>query len=140
MGKTIIKNWRPITLLDVSYKIPAKYWPLELWIYSANLLALPNQDLKGRCILGNIISSWEAIEWVVTSNKNTKNILLHFSKANDRVEWSFFMMTIEAFGFPSGIFQILRTLFNDGVAQVDDNGYRVVLLCQDYVEFTYIFL
>lgn len=87
--KALIKNWRPITLLDVSYKILAKILALRLvHILPKFVSATQTSFIKGRYILENLITSWEAMEWAKCSHQTSTMLLLNFEKAYDRVEWN----------------------------------------------------
>jgi hypothetical protein len=121
--KTFIRNWRPITLLNVSYKILAKVMALRL----VNLLpkfvnSTQTGFIKGRYILENLITSWEAMDWSRYSHQNSAMLLLDFEKAYDRVEWKFILMMLEAFGFPPFFRNIVAMLLKDASAQVEVNG------------------
>lgn len=61
--KSLIKNWRPITLLNVSYKILAKVLALRIENVLPKFI-FPTQIgfIKGRFILENIITSWEVMD------------------------------------------------------------------------------
>ena len=121
--KTLIRNWRPITLLNVSYKILAKIMALRL----VNILpkfvnSTQTGFIKGRYILENLITSWEAMEWSKCSHQNSAMLLLDFEKAYDRVEWRFILMMLEAFGFPPSFCNTVQVLLSDASAQVEVNG------------------
>ena len=59
-----ICNWRPITLLNVSYKIIAKALALKIGHMLPSIVH-PEQTgfIKSRYILDNIIAIWEGMEW-----------------------------------------------------------------------------
>lgn len=65
--------------------------------------------IKGRHILDNLITSWEAMEWEKISNQDVSMFLIDFEKAYDRVEWEFILMMLEAFGFPSNFVRFFRS-------------------------------
>ena len=64
----IITNWRPITLLNVSYKIIAKALALKLHPLLP-LIVRPEQTsfVQGRYILDNVIAVWEGMQWAQSS-------------------------------------------------------------------------
>ena len=55
--------------------------------------------IKGRFILENLVTSWEAMHWAKADNQNSSMILLDFEKAYDRIEWHFVIAVIKQFGF-----------------------------------------
>lgn len=60
--KTLVKNWRPITLLNVSYKIMVKVLAKRLENVLPKVIN-PTQTgfVKGRYILENLLTSWEVM-------------------------------------------------------------------------------
>lgn len=78
--------------------------------------------IKGRYILENIITSWEAMEWSHVSSQDTAMFVLDFEKAYDRVEWDFIIMMLEGFGFPSEVCTYVKVLLQDVSTQIDVNG------------------
>ncbi|XP_059075477.1 secreted RxLR effector protein 78-like [Cryptomeria japonica] len=78
--------------------------------------------IKGRYILENLITSWEAMEWARTSNQDAAMFLFDYEKAYDRVEWEFIIMMLESFGFLGEFCQIVKVLLHDASAQIDING------------------
>jgi hypothetical protein len=65
-----ITNWRPITLLNVSYKIIAKALSLKVRHLLPQIIR-PEQTgfIKSRYILDNIIAVWEGMEWARLSKQ-----------------------------------------------------------------------
>ena len=103
-NRLYLENWRPISLLNIDYKIAAKTIARRI---SKLLPKLISEDqtgyIKGRYIGQNIrlikdilrVSSVEAIPGLA--------IFIDFKKAFDSVDWSFLSNTLEAFNFgPQG--------------------------------------
>lgn len=121
--KALIKNWRPITLLNVSYKIMAKMLAMRLEkILPRFICSTQTGFIKGRYILENLITSWETIDWAKVSRQDATMFLLDFKKAYDRVEWGFILLMLESFGFPREFCSIVRVLLQDTSTQIDVNG------------------
>lgn len=121
--KTNIKNWRPITLLNVSYKILAKVLARKLESILPKFVGSTQTGfIKGRYILENLITSWEAMNWAKSSNQNVAIFLLDFEKAYDRIEWNFIDIMLKAFGFPNIFCNYIKILLKDAMAQVEING------------------
>ncbi|XP_059072101.1 uncharacterized protein LOC131872684 [Cryptomeria japonica] len=121
--KALIKNWRPITLLNVSYKIFAKILATRLaGILPKFICSTQTGFIKGRYILENVLTSWEAMNWASQSSQNSGMLLLDFEKAYDRIEWSFIHMMLEAFGFPPFFCKAVNMLLQDACTQIDING------------------
>lgn len=78
--------------------------------------------IKGRYILENLITGWEAMEWAKCSHQNFAMLLLEFEKAYDRVEWKFIIMMQQSFGFPLFFCNDVQILLKDVCAQVEVNG------------------
>lgn len=63
-----LSNWRPITLVDVSYKILAKALQIRLQSLLKDVISLEQSAfLSFRHILGNILLQYETVEWAETS-------------------------------------------------------------------------
>ena len=107
----------------MSYKILAKIMALRLVNSLPKFVnSTQNGFIKGRYILENLITSWEAMEWSKCSHQNSAMLLLDFEKAYDRVEWRFILMMLEAFGFPPSFCNTVQVLLSDASAQVEVNG------------------
>lgn len=121
--KALIKNCRPITLLNVSYKILAKMLALRLEnILPKFICSTQTGIIKGRYILENLITSWEAMEWARILDQKVAMFLLDFEKAYDGIEWGFISTMLQAFGFPKIFCQFVQILLRDAHAQVEING------------------
>lgn len=93
--KVLIKNWRPITLLNVSYKILAKALATRLEkILRKFICSTQTRFIKGRYILENLVTSWESMVWARTSNQDAAMFLVDFEKAYERVKWDFMLMML----------------------------------------------
>jgi len=87
---SLIKNLRPITLLNSFYKVVAKVLARRLQIILPEIVR-PNQNgfVQGRCIIDNIFMAQEAMSYAKESGQDLVLLLLDFEKAYDRISWSF---------------------------------------------------
>ncbi|GBG59078.1 hypothetical protein CBR_g24421 [Chara braunii] len=95
-----VRNRRPISLLNVVYKILAKALARRLGRY---LPALVGWDqgafVQGRSIFDNILTAVEALEVIEEENTNVSVLMIDLEKAYDRVNWTFVMTTLRVIGF-----------------------------------------
>jgi len=112
--KLFLKNWRPISLLNVAYKIASSTIADRL----KNVLPIIiNEDqtgfLKGRFIGENIRSLYDLI--LLTKLKKVPGmiLLLDFEKAFDSVAWSFIQKSLSVFGFGSDIKQWVELFYKN---------------------------
>lgn len=104
--KTLIKNWIPLTLLNISYKILAKRLEKVLPKVVNNTQSIL---VKGRYILENLLTYWESMHWAMKANQNSAMMLLDFEKAYDKIEWKFVFMVLESMRFPNFLCQMVKT-------------------------------
>ncbi|GBG79034.1 hypothetical protein CBR_g28748 [Chara braunii] len=98
--KSEIRNWRPISLLNVAYKIRAKVLASRLGRYSPELVSVDQAAfVRGRSIFVNIITAIEVMETVQEENMDFAVLLLDMEKAYDRVNWSYVLTTLKILGF-----------------------------------------
>jgi hypothetical protein len=118
-----IKNYRPISLLNIAYKIVAKVYAnrmkplLHNWILPSQTGFVPN-----RCILDNIFLAFESIEWAKENNQDLSMLLLDFEKAYDRVNWTFLRQAMERMGFHLTWINQVMSLNENASASVVVNG------------------
>ena len=117
-------SYRPISLLNVDYKILAKILASRLEVVLSEIID-PDQTgfIKGRSSntnvrrLLNIIHSPPGLsEEMILS--------LDAEKAFDRVEWNFLFTTIKRFGFGDGFVSWIKLLYLNPLASVVTNGQQ----------------
>ena len=95
-----LSNWRPISLLNVDYKIAAHVLANRLQKIIHKIVN-PDQTgyIKGRYIGHNIRLVQDLIDYVDESNESAAIISLDFQKAFDSIEKSFMLAAFAKFGF-----------------------------------------
>lgn len=71
-----VKNWRPITLLNIFYKIVSRFLAKRIWnLFNEFISQTQTRFIKGRIILENLIRSWEAMHWARIDDQNVVIVL-----------------------------------------------------------------
>ena len=114
-----LKNWRPISLLNVDYKILSKMLTKRLSKYIDTIIPIEQKcGVKGRQ-LTDIIRNLDTIR-----NYSDKGylVLLDQTKAFDRVNHDYLFAALEAVGMNGSILDITKEMYNNITSQVEING------------------
>ena len=118
-----LENWRPISLLNLDYKILSKVLFLRLRTVIDSIV---NTDqtcgVVGRSILDNLHLMRNVIDYVNSKNLNAAIISLDQSKAFDRVSHNYLFSVLQAFGFGDNFIAWIRLLYTDIYSSVLVNG------------------
>ena len=98
--RLFLKNWRPISFLNVDYKISAKALANRLIEFLPQLIDEDQTGYVKKRFIGNNIRIIEDI-MIYTKRKKISGILLSvdFEKAFNSVTWNFLAKYLEAFNF-----------------------------------------
>ena len=120
----LIKNWRPITLLNCDNKIAAKAIAKHL---KKVIPKLVNSDqtgfIKGRFIGENIRLIDSVINFAGTKNIPGLLLFLDFEKAFDYLNWAFIQRTFKHLNFGSSMIKWVKTFYNNIESCVLNNGW-----------------
>ncbi|KAH7422266.1 hypothetical protein KP509_12G000900 [Ceratopteris richardii] len=118
-----IGDWRPISMMNIIYKIFAKIFALRFKPLIHKLVH-PSQIgfVHKRSIFGNILITQILMEHASTSRQEVVGIQIDFEKAFDRVHWDFIASTLKKFGFGLKFSRLIYLLSQDSVSQVEING------------------
>ena len=122
--KLYLKNWRPIALLNLDYKIAAKALANRVKPALIDLIST-NQTgfIKGRYIGENIRLVLDTIEYCKNNDIGGSLIFLDFEKAFDSLDHIFINNVLTHFNFGSSFRQWVSTLYNNALSCVSNNGY-----------------
>ena len=120
---TELKFWRPITLLNLDYKILTKILAGRLKC-AMDYLLKPNQSsgVKERDILDNILNLKNLIEYTKAKNLQAAFISLDNEKAFDRIEINYMLKVLEKYKFSEYYLRWIKIIYNDITSQVMVNG------------------
>jgi hypothetical protein len=121
--KEFIKNWRPISLLNVVYKIGSSCVANRL---KAFLPALISEDqtgfIKGRYMGDNIRLIYDLMQYLEDKNQPGMLLSLDFEKAFDSLDWEFMFKVLRAFGFGEDFCHWIETFYKNTKSTVIVNG------------------
>ncbi|GBG86684.1 hypothetical protein CBR_g41747 [Chara braunii] len=119
-----IRNWRSISLLNVSYKILVKVLTRRLGRYLPQLVADDQAAfVQGRSIYDNIVTAVEALDVVNQEELEVSILLLDMEKAYDRVNWSYVFSTLKWMNFGDPFCTWVVALYSLSTASVMVNGH-----------------
>uniref|UniRef100_A0A803NHI3 Reverse transcriptase domain-containing protein n=1 Tax=Cannabis sativa TaxID=3483 RepID=A0A803NHI3_CANSA len=99
-----VKEYRPISLCSVMYKIVAKAVALRLkGTLSPLISSFQSAFVPGRAIHDSVMVGFELLHSLFKKNNGVRGFMalkLDMSKAYDRVEWCFLRAIMSRFGFP----------------------------------------
>ena len=122
--QTNLKNYRPISLTNVDYRILAFTLALRLQKAIGNVIS-PEQSgyVKNRFIGTNIRAILDIVEQIEKSNNTGILLLLDFEKAFDSVEWPFIISVLKKFNFGSQFIKWVKVLCSNPTCQIKNNGH-----------------
>ena len=122
--KTILENLRPISLLNVDYKILTKVIAKRIEKVLPTLIN-PDQTgyVKGRYIGENVRLIYDLLDYTDKLNKKGIAIFLDFKKAFDSIEWNYLLDTLRLFNFGPDIQNWIKTFYYNVTSCVLNNGH-----------------
>ena len=119
-----IQNWRPITLLNIDYKIASKALAKRI---ESVLPKLVHSDqtgfMKGRYIGENTRLINDVMEYTMSEKKGGILVSLDFEKAFDTLEWQFIMKVLDLFNFGENVKRWIRIFYTNIESMVLNNGF-----------------
>ena len=119
-----LSNWRPITLLNVDYKLLTKTLGQRL---KKVLPSLVGKEQNGFIPGGNIFFSAHTVRDILfyCKKENIDLILLalDYSKAFDSLDFEFIHQTFKHFGFGDNFKKWIKVLYKGGKSCIGNNGY-----------------
>ena len=121
---TDLKNWRPITLLNVDYKILSKVLAKRMELLLPKLIHTDQTGfINGRYIGQNIRLLCDIMELSDTKKSQGIFLFVDFEKAFDTLEWSFILKALEPFNFGDNFKKWVSVLYNNVQSSVMNGGF-----------------
>ena len=118
------KNWHPISLLNVDYKLCARALAGRLLKVIHHVVA-PDQTcgVPGRFIGENVVLLRDVVHYANAAGLPVAILSLDQEKAFDRVDWPFLLSTLSEMGFGPSFIKWVSLLYSDIRSSVIINGY-----------------
>ena len=123
--KKNLKAWRPISLLNVDYKIVSKALCNRLKRVIGEVIS-PDQTcgVPGRSIIDNCHLYRNVVDYVDSRNMECAFLSLDQEKAFDRVSHDYMFSLLEAYGFGPYFIGWIKLLYNNAKSKVLVNGFQ----------------
>jgi hypothetical protein len=123
--RSFLKNWRPITLLTVDYKLLAKALALRLGTILPDYIDETQFGyIKDRYIGENIRCIMDLNDLCKKENKQAYGIQIDFEKAFDSVSWDFMFICLEKMNFDPDFIKWVKILYKNTSSCVTNNGHK----------------
>ena len=123
-SKHYLKNWRPISLLNVEYKIASACIAERIKTVLPKLI---NEDqtgfMQGRYIGENIRLIYDLLNYTEEKKEKGMVLLVDFEKAFDSVSWSFIKKVLKYFNFGPSLQTWVEIFYNNIPSCIQVNGH-----------------
>ena len=122
--KFYLKNWRPISLLGVDYKIASAVIANRIKKVLATIISHTQKGfLKNRSIAENTRLIYDIIDKLNSNNQKGLLLLIDFEKAFDSIEWNFLDGALKFFNFGESMRRWVKTFYKNINSSVLYNGH-----------------
>ena len=117
-----LKNWRPLTMLPIFYKVLAKALATRLKAMLPNIIS---ENQNGFMEKRQISASIRVTMDIARHNKNVNGylLLLDFNKCFDRIEYTAIRGSLNYFNFGNNFIEWVDLLLNEFTACTTNNGH-----------------
>ena len=121
--KRYLKNWRPISLINVDTKIASKCLASRVKKVLSNLIHSDQTTyVKDRYIGESVRLISDILEYTDSNDIEAILFSADFEKAFNSIDHSFLFAVLESFGFGPNFIQWVKTLFYNAESCVINNG------------------
>ena len=123
-SRHLLKNWRPISLLNVVYKMASAVIANRLKTVLDKLISEEQKDfIAGRFIAENVRTIYDIL--FETKNQELPGLILSidFEKAFDTVSWKFIMKVLKYFNFGPSVIKWIHLFQNGSESCIIQNSF-----------------
>ena len=122
--REFLKNWRPISLLNVDYKILSGALANRMkGVLNGIIDETQKGFLRNRFISENTRLVYDILDHMKRQEKNGVLLLIDFEKAFDSLEWSFINRVLKSYNFGNDFRKWFNVLYQDAKSTVINNGH-----------------
>ena len=126
---SLLNNWRPISLLNVDYKIATKALAVRLRKVLPSIMSdVQTGYIEGRFIGEDIRMISDIIHFTTEQNQEGIALFIDFEKAFDSLAWAFLSKALDVFQFGNDFKNWVRILYSNISSCTVNNGYACVQL------------
>ena len=119
----MLNNWRPISLLNISYKIYSKLLQHQMHLLMTNVISEDQSAfLPNRYILDHVLTQYEIIQWTKEIDIRMVLLKLDFRQAYNIVLWEFLFVAMLKMGMSPSFMDMVHIIFLDAESSVVVNG------------------
>jgi hypothetical protein len=123
LGADDIKQFRPIALINVIFKLVSKAYAIGLSLIAHRVISTSQSAfIKGHLIHEGALALHEIVHELKVRKTRAVILKLDFEKAYDRVSWAFLRDVLIRKGFESGVVHRLMQLVTGGQTAISING------------------
>ena len=122
--KRMIKNWRPISLINVDAKIISKVLVKRLEKVLPTIIHFnQNAFVKGRSIFDAVRTIDDMVDYTKRNGLSGLLVAIDFEKAFDTLNFNFLIRTLHNFNFGPSFIHWIRVLYKNVSSCVMNNGF-----------------
>ena len=122
--REFLSNWRPISLLNIDYKILSGILATRIKPTLAEIIdKIQKGFLDGRCISENCRLVYDVMYELERKNKTGLLIMVDFEKAFDSVNWSYLKKILDLYNFGDQFKHWINVLYNKSCSVVLNGGH-----------------
>ena len=122
-SRNLLKNWRPITLLNSLYKFYSGLWANRIIQFLPKLIGESQKGfVQGRFIGENTVLTLDILNETKLNGEGLM-ILVDFEKAFDAISWEYISKILKIFNFSQKTISIVKSLQKNSKSKILQNGH-----------------